>query len=336
MSLLENFKNGSVISKLRSKSKIKTTTTIGFTVAILAAAFSALPDVIPKPLLDSDIATGQTISPIALVFMFYIVNALIFTPLARNKSPLRKIGKSTLLLLLILGVVEAAGTLFYSIGLTETSAVNASILGNAETIFAILIGLTIFRERLHSKEILPFVFIIIGTVSIPIITDLSEHGFGLTDFMFGDMMILIAGFFYCLDTFIAKHISHSVSTRRIVQVMSIAGASMAFGLMLAFQVPLYIDLLQISLMSTVGVLGIGITTLFFVIALRLIGAIRTVMIYSANTVFGVIYSGIYLSEPITLLNITSLGLVMVGLFALRSRLVSEKNVKNKIYNKNQG
>ena len=70
MSVLDNFKNGNVISKLRSKSKIKTTTTIGFTVAILAAAFSALPDVIPKPLLDSDIATGQTIDPIALVFLF--------------------------------------------------------------------------------------------------------------------------------------------------------------------------------------------------------------------------------------------------------------------------
>ncbi len=324
MSLLVNFKNGTVISKLRSKSKIKTTTTIGFTVAILAAAFSALPDVIPKPLLDSDIATGQTISPIALVFMFYIVNALIFTPLAKNKSPLKKIGKSTLFLLLLLGVVESAGTLFYSIGLTETSATNASILGNAETIFAILIGLKIIRERLHSKEIFPFVLIIIGTITIPIISDISEHGLGLTDFVFGDIMILVAGFFYCLDTFIAKHISSSVSTRRIVQVMSMAGASMAFGLMIIFQIPLYIDLLQISLMSIVGVLGIGITTLFFIIALRLIGAIRTVMIYSANTVFGVIYSGVYLSEPITLLNISSLGIVMFGLFALRSRLISDK------------
>jgi len=129
-----------ILSKFKTKPKIKTATTIGFIVAILAAAFSALPDVLPKPLLDNDLNGISTIDPIALVFMFYIVNALVFTPLAKNKSPLKKIGKSTLFLLLILGVTECAGTLFYSIGLSETSAVNASILGNAETIFAIKVS----------------------------------------------------------------------------------------------------------------------------------------------------------------------------------------------------
>ena len=76
-------------------------------------------------------------------------------------------------------------------------------------------------------------------------------------------------------------------------------------------------------MSIVGVLGIGITSLFFIIALRLIGAVRTVMIYSANTIFGVIYFGVYLSEPITYVNISSLVIVMFGLCALRGRLAAE-------------
>jgi len=93
--------------------------------------------------------------------------------------------------------------------------------------------------------------------------------------------------------------------------------------MIIFQIPFYFDLLQMSFMSIVGVLGIGITAMFFIIALRLIGAIRTVMIYSANTIFGVIYSGVYLSEPITYVNISSLAVVMFGLYALRSRLAAE-------------
>ncbi len=322
MKLVINYSYG-IFSKLKTKPKIKTSTKIGFIVAILAAAFSALPDVIPKPLLENDLNGIPAIDPIALVFMFYVVNALVFTPLAKNKSPLKKIGKTSLFLLLILGVVECTGTLFYTIGLSETSAVNASILGNSETIFAILIGLTIFRERLHSKEIIPFALIIIGTIMIPIVSDFSEHGLGFSDFVFGDMMILTAGFFYCLDTFIAKHISASISIRRIVQVMSMTGAVLAFSLMIIFQIPLYLDLLQISFMSIIGVLGIGITALFFIIALRLIGAVRTVLIYSANTVFGIIYSGVYLSEAITLFNISSLVIVMFGLFALRSRLAAK-------------
>lgn len=104
---------------------------------------------------------------------------------------------------------------------------------------------------------------------IPIVSDFSEHGLGFSDFLFGDMMILVAGFFYCLDTFIAKHISPSISIRRIIQVMSMTGAVLAFSLMIIFQIPFYFDLLQMSFMSIVGVLGIGITAMFFYYCIKI-------------------------------------------------------------------
>lgn len=316
---LDNISKKKFFSKLNSKSKLKTSTTIGFLVAILAAAFSALPNVIPKPLMESN--SSEIIpNPIMLVFALYVINGLFFTGISKNKSPISKIGKKTIFFLILLGIVESSGTLAYTVGLQETSAINASILVNGETIFAILIGITIFRERLAKNEILPFMLIIVGSIFVPLGVDGYEQGWQFSDFVFGDMLIILSGFFYCLDTFIAKKISSSISTLRIVHIMSCSGAIFSLFLIFLFEIPFDITLEQISIMSFVGIFGVGLTMIFFVMALRLIGAVRTVLIFSTATIFSVVYSSFYLSEVISVFNVVSVGIVMFGLFALRNRL----------------
>jgi drug/metabolite transporter (DMT)-like permease len=63
--------------------------------------------------------------------------------------------------------------------------------------------------------------------------------------------------------------------------------------------------------------------MFFVIALRIIGAVRTVLIYATTTIFSIVYSIFILSEDITILNITSAGCVLIGLFILRNRISAD-------------
>lgn len=312
------------IKKINQFSKLQNKTVgIGFLFAIMAAAFSALPNVIPKSLMDQHTAdTGIIPNPMMLVFVIYIVNSLLFSPFRKSdrKSENIKTGRTTLLLLILLGLAESAGTLSYTLGLQETSATNASILVNSETIFAILLGIMIFKEKLSKQEMLPFILIVIGSILIPVGVDMNHNNWELSNFMVGDMFIVMSGFFYCLDTFIAKKLSDSIKTRHIVHIMSCTGAVMALTLMLLFEIPFDITLEQISIMSFVGYLGIGVTMMFFVIALRIIGAVRTVLIYATTTVFSIVYSTLILSESITILNITSAGCVLVGLFILRNRI----------------
>lgn len=311
------------LTTTRLRTKLKLGTTLGFTLAVLAAAFSAMPTVIPKSLMDDATTGGITPNPIMIVFVIYVINGLFFTPIAKNSSPISKIRKKTIFMLILLGVVETTGTLFHTLGLKDTSALNASILSNGETIFAILIGITIFRERLNKKEVLPFLLIVLGTIILPVGSDIYSHGMILSNFVFADVLILLAGLFYCLDTFIAKHIDHSISTKRIVHVMSCSGAVFTLGLMLFLQIPFDISIDQISIAGLTGFLGIGVTMMFFVMALRMIGAVRTVLIYSTGTVFSVIYATTYLAESITMLNIFSLSIVIFGLYSLRTRLGKE-------------
>ena len=316
-----NIKKKSFFTKI-SKVNLKSTTTLGITLAVLAAAFSALPNVIPKPLMEGN-SDGITPNPLMLVFVIYVINGLFFTPLAGKKSPINKLSKYTIFLLILLGVLETSGTLAYTVGLQDTSALNASVLVNGETVFAILIGITLFKEKLGKREVLPFMLIVSGTVFLPLGSDLYHQNWEFSEFVYGDMLILLSGFFYCLDTFIAKKISDSINTRRVVQIMSCSGAVFTLALMLYFEIPFDIGLEQFSIISMVGFLGIGVTMMFFVIALRLIGAVRTVLLYSTSTIFSVIYSTVYLSEAVTMINIASVGIVMIGIFALRNKLGSE-------------
>ncbi len=221
----KGIKRISIFSKLQNN-----TVTIGFIFAILAAAFSALPNVIPKSLMDEHSADPSIIpNPMMLVFVIYVVNSLLFSPFRKSdrKSSSTKTGRMTLVLLILLGVAEASGTLSYTIGLQETSATNASILVNSETIFAILLGIMIFKEKLSKQEVMPFMLIVIGSILIPIGVDMHHNNWEFSDFMTGDLLIVMSGFFYCLDTFIAKKLSDSIKTRHIVHIMSCTGAVMA-------------------------------------------------------------------------------------------------------------
>jgi hypothetical protein len=60
-------------------------------------------------------------------------------------------------------------------------------------------------------------------------------------------------------------------------------------------------------------------------ALKIIGTVRTVLLYSTTAVFGVIFSGLFLSETITTTDIFSLGLVLVGIFLLRNKLAGKES-----------
>lgn len=299
--------------------KIKLSTTLGFSAALLSAAFSALPDVITKPVVDPSLNGGHATEPIIVVLIMYLMTGIFFSPLTKlQKKPNLKITKSSWIILIIYGVASASSTIAFSFGLKDTSATNASILANSETVFTVLIGIVACKEYLEKKEILPFLLIAAGAILLPIGSDIYEHKFDLSKFVFGDIMILISGFIYGACPFITKYAS-SVNTVKVVQVMSMSGAAFCIALMLVFQTPFNLDLTNFSLLSFVGIAGIGGSVMFYVMSARLIGAVRSILVFSSSSVFGIIYSGIYLMEPIDIFIIMSLISVTTGLYMLNKR-----------------
>ena len=316
MKIVNDFTNFRYSSLSSKKNKI----VLGIIFALAAAAMEALADVIPKPLMaETQISPA---SPLLIVFIIYIVNGAIFTPFTTKSKPLTKFPKKPLYFLTALGVVEVLGAIFFLYGLKETSAINANILGNSEIVFGIIIAMIILGERIKRKEVLPFMLIGIGAIMIPLGTDITEHGF-MTNFVIGDMMILGSGVFLGLVMTMYKRMGDEFDSKRIIQYTSFIGAAVAMAGILIMGIPFELDPDHLPVIFITGVIGVGMPVFFVLLALRYIGAVRTILVFSTTTVFAILFANTLLGETITMANVVAVGAVIGGTYILRQRLARD-------------
>ncbi len=316
MKIVHDFSTFRYSSLSSKKNKIA----LGIALAFAGAAMDALADVIPKPLMaETQISPA---APLMIVFLIYIVSGAIFTPFTAKSPSLFKFSRKSIYALTGLGVAEVLGTIFFLYGLKDTSAINAAILGNSEIVFGIIIAMIVLSERIKRKEFLPFVLIGIGAILIPLGTSVSEHGF-MTNFVIGDLMILLSGVFMGIVMTMYKRMGDEFDSKRIIQYTSFVGAAVAMAGILVMNIPFELDPNHLPTILVTGVVGIGIPILFVIVALRYIGAVRTILIFSTTSVFGALFAHVLLGEIITLANVGAIGLVIVGTYFLRKKLAKD-------------
>jgi drug/metabolite transporter (DMT)-like permease len=294
----------------------------GYYLIILAAALSALIHVISKPMLENSESVIE-INPVVMAFLIYFIGGIFFTPIAKKTNSISKFGKKDWTFMGLIGIAEVSALITYFYGLSTATAVNASIFSNSEIIFALVIGMLVFKERLQIKECIPFSMIVIGMMALPIGNDLYQNNFNLGHMVTGDLLIILSGILYAIDITFCKYVGDKFDARRVTQVVSFICAGVAISLIAIFEIPMDVDISQLPGIFTMSILGTGVSTLFFLMALKMIGTVRTVLLYSTTAVFGVIFSGLFLSETISIIDIISLGLVLAGIFFLRNKLAGE-------------
>ncbi|CAE6492559.1 DMT family transporter [Candidatus Nitrosotenuis uzonensis] len=299
---------------------------LGYIFAIMAAVLASLTHSLSKPLLDG-IEPTQSMNPLVLAVLIYMVAGLFLTPVKKSDKSIRRLGAKNLALLSMIGIAEVAAMIVSFFGITETTAVNASIFINAEIIFSISIAAVLFKERLRQNEILPFGLVLLGVVAIPVGYDFYQHGMTFTNLVVGDMLIILGGLFFSISNIIAKYVSGNIDAKRITQISSFVAAGFGLVMILNFNIPFDIQLSQLPTVVAMGILDVGLATLLFIIALRTIGAIKTILIFSTATVFGMIFAHVLLGESITALNIVSIASVFIGLYWLRKRFSEEEAEK---------
>src|SRR5438445_2091545 len=302
--------------------KFTSPATLGYLVVIIAATLEALRQILSKALLVPTDQITTELNPVTISFFIFIINGLFFSPFARKSGSIRKIRKKDLFFLSLIGLAEDSALITYFFGLRDSTAINASVLNNGEIMFSILLALIIFRERLQKMERIPFSMIIIGMVVLPIGYDFYNNGITMTKLVFGDILLLLAGFFWALDINISNHVSDRLGSQRITQLASFVAGLFALSLILIFQIPFKIDFIHMPTIAIIGIVSIGMSTALFITGLKLIGAVRTILIYSINSAFGVIFSGVFLHESVTMASIISVSLAFLGIYLLRNRLGS--------------
>lgn len=314
-----SYYSGIIKTSFLPKSK-KTNFWIGVIIALLAAIFASTINIVGKTLVDPSYGyVEDAVHPLNLAIFLGLISGLFFTPFTKGKKFPKKFRKKTLIFVLMLGVTDVLAITTNFFGLHHTTAVNATILINTELLFVVIIALTIFRERIEKKETLPLGMITLGAIILPLVIDILENKSFESGLVFGDFMIILAAGFFALDISIARYVSKTVPATKISQISAFAGIPFALFLMLIFQIPLEIPFEQFPAIIYMGIFVSGLSYFLFVIALKLIGAIRTVLIYSTTTVFGILFSGIFLREQITELNIISVVVISLGVYFLRKK-----------------
>jgi len=306
----------------------------GYYFIILAAALAALIHVICKPMLDGGNSQLE-INPIVMAFLIYFICGIFFTPLVKKSPVVSRFTRKDVLFMALIGIAEVSALITYFYGISTSTAVNASIFSNSEIIFSLVIAMMVFKERLRIKECIPFSMIIIGMMIIPIGNDLYQNNLSLGSLVTGDLLIIFSGLLYAVDITLCKYIGERFDVKKTVQITSFICAAITISIIVLFQIPMDVELVQLPSILIMSIIGTGMSTLFFLMGLKLIGAVRTVLLYSTMSMFGILFSGLILSEVITPVDIFSTMLVFAGIFLLRNKLAGkeERVVETEIINK---
>ncbi|WP_222424972.1 DMT family transporter [Candidatus Nitrosocosmicus arcticus] len=237
-----------------------------------------------------------TIHPILLSSSIYLIIGIVLTILIKLTSRSTKINKSELKYIFIISLFGAVlGPILYFYGLMLTSASLAAILINIEFIFSILLAIIILKERLNKRGVLGILLIFTGLI----IVNLNYNDFNIfnNNTLLGNILVVIASLFWAVDNNLSNIIlKKGVSISKIIQLKSLIGGTISFCICLIFAIPLGGNINQVPFLIMLSLGGFAGSLYLFLRGMKKIGTIKSVMIFSTSTIFGIIFALIFLKE----------------------------------------
>ena len=220
-----------------------------------------------------------------------------------------------ILALVVLSGSTIAPLLFLN-GLNQTTAINASLLQNTESLFTVLIALLFLKEKACRKDWVGILFLFVGGLFLT--TNGEFYRLTLTS-LFGNVLIVTACVFWGIDNNLSRFLSKKKDLILITVMKCLAGGTflllLSWALGLKFQIPLF----AFPYLISAGAFSIGFSILFFLLGLREIGAMKTSVIFSTSSLFGATFAFIMLRENFSFIQLLA-GLVMLlGVYILYKR-----------------
>lgn len=283
---------------------------VGYASAILCAILVGSISTASKPVLVNT-------NPIMYGALVYLLAALSSVPLSYKVKGFQvKARDWPLVLAITISGSILAPTLFFT-GLEQTTASDTAILSNSEMIFTVLFALIFFKEKLKLRGYLAVVLVLTGVFIVTTNLQFSD----LLDLKKqGNLLIILSMALWALDNNISKIAAHRVDISRLVQLKGLIGGSVLLIFALAIKIPLGITEWEIPNLLLVGLVGFGIALYLFLHSLRRIGTVKTMLIYSTGTVFGLLFASIFLHEKIGTYQIPAIALMLTGIY-----LVTKEN-----------
>lgn len=289
-------------------------TIIGYTSALLAAILFGSVPTIAKPVISD-------INVLLLSSIAYLIAALTFTPIAR-KTKIVLARKDYIILVAISICGAAAAPYLYFLGLHQSSASDTSLLSNVEIMFTVLFGLLFFKERLRPVGFISVALVLSGVVIIT--TNLQFSG-SLSHLNAGHFFILGSMVLWALDNNLSRIIATRIDTARLVQLKSAIGGLILLATVFLLGIPFDIKISQVPQVILLSAIGFGGSLYFFLQSLKRIGTIRTIMVFSMASVFGLVFASVFLHEQISVYQAGAIAIMLTGIYMInRKESMKEK------------
>ncbi len=295
----------------------------GYLLSLAAAFLFGLSTPVTKLLLNS-------INPVLLAGLFYLGAALFLLPFS-CKDFLKELRH---LLLHRHDMLRLSGAIFFGgivgpillmLGIDKMNAANASLLLNLETVATFFWGWLVFKEHVSKKIIVASILIIVSGGLLTVRNDLT--------FNLGAILIVLACVAWGLDnnlTAMIEGVGAKTSTILKGSFAAIVNISMSFT------VYGYIAISWKTVLISVitGGIAYGLSIVLYIYAARIIGAIRSQLVFSFNPLLGmllsfVVYNELFL-ESFNFQFIVAVVLMVASLFFLNNEKHRHEHVHDEI------
>jgi drug/metabolite transporter (DMT)-like permease len=217
----------------------------------------------------------------------------------------------TLFLTALFGAVIAPA--LYLSGLNQITAVNAALLTNVEILFIIILGIFFLKEKVKTKDIVGFAFLLLGAIFLST-NNLQNLSFDQN--LLGSLLVVASCFFWSMDTTLTKFLSNKRDLFFLTGLKcGIGGVILfiiSFSLGLSFELPLE----MVPLLLFIGLVCMSFSIVMIYLAIREIGSTRTGSIFSTSSLFGALIAFIVLGEPLKATQLMFGVLMFVGILIL--------------------
>lgn len=279
----------------------------GVLFAILAAAFYALNAPLSKLLLDK-------VPPTMMAAFLYLGAefGMAVVQLIENRNGFatreQQLTKKELPYTIGMVLLDIAAPIALMIGITRTSAANASLLNNFEIVATSLIALFFFKEAISRKLWLGIVLVTLSSVILSV-QDMSSFSFSA-----GSIFVLIA----CTCWGLENNCTRMLSSKNPVQIVVIKGifsglGSLVIALCTGEQFP---NAVSILLALALGFVAYGLSIMFYIYAQRELGAAKTSAYYAIAPFIGVALSLIIFTELPSVSFVVALLIMIAGTYVV--------------------
>lgn len=262
----------------------------------------------------------ESIDPLALSAVIYIVSGLSLIPFARASFRLDRRELYYMALITVFGAVGAPILLLH--GLQQTSASDASILTNGEVLFTIILSSVFFGERPHGRAGLIAVALVI--VGLFMATTDMEFSDTIIAFNAGNVMILASMFLWAIDNNLSRKLTtfSAISPAKIAMIKSLAGGLVILAITAAAGKWGALEQIDATLWLVIvglAVAGFGGALLFFLEGIKRIGTIKTMSVFSTTPIFGIAIAALALGESISAFQVVATCLIIFGILLVSRR-----------------